>query len=124
MLLNSSQGNFNMATASAVAAEIWHSPAEQFGCAMQHASSSALDRLSYLLTGIRRFERVKEKSRGVFYCRSKAFLHFHEDPAGLFADLRTGSDWERFCVNSKDQEARLLRRIRHHLARSAFNHGA
>jgi hypothetical protein len=91
---------------------------------MKHASPAALDRLAQLLVGIRQFERVTEKSRGVFYCRSKAFLHFHEDPAGLFADLRTGSDWERFRVNSKEQQATLLRRIRHHLARSSVNHGA
>jgi hypothetical protein len=99
--------------------------APQFAiCAMKHASSAALDRLAQLLAGLRQFERVKEKSRGVFYCRSRAFLHFHEDPAGLFADLRTGSDWERFRVNSKEQQATLLRRIRHHLAWSSVNHGA
>jgi hypothetical protein len=93
-------------------------------CAMKHASPSALDRLARLLAGIRQFDHVKEKSRGVFYCRSKAFLQCQEDPAGLFADLRTGSDWERFRVNSREQQAALLRRIRHHLARSAFHHGA
>jgi hypothetical protein len=91
---------------------------------MKHASPATLDRLAQLLAGIRQFERIKEKSRGVFYCRSKAFLHFHEDPAGLFADLRRVSDWERFRVNSREQQAMLLRRIRHHLARSAINHGA
>ena len=91
---------------------------------MKHASSSALDQLAQLLAGIRQFDRVKEKSRGVFYCRSKAFLHFHEDPTGLFADLRTGSNWERFRVTSREQQAALLRRIRHHLARSVFHHGA
>ena len=91
---------------------------------MKHASSSALDQLAQLLAGIRQFDRVKEKSRGVFYCRSKAFLHFHEDATGLFADLRTGSNWERFRVNSREQQAALLRRIRHHLARSVLHHGA
>jgi hypothetical protein len=91
---------------------------------MKHASSAALDQLAQLLAGIRQFERVKEKSRGVFYCRSRAFLHFHEDPAGLFADLRTGSDWERLRISSKEQQAMLLRRIHHHLARSAADHGA
>jgi hypothetical protein len=91
---------------------------------MKHASPTALDRLAQLLAGLRQFERVKEKSRGVFYCRSKAFLHFHEDPAGMFADLRTGSDWQRFRVDSKEQQVTLLRRIRHHLAGSSVNHGA
>ena len=115
-----------MAIDGAAAVKIWHSPAH---CrprhrAMKHASPAALDQLTQLLARVRQFERVKEKSRGVFYCRSKAFLHFHEDPAGLFADLRTGSDWQRFRVNSQEQQATLLHRIRHHLARSSVNHGA
>ena len=29
-----------------------------------------------------------EKKRGVFYFKSRAFLHFHEDPKGMFADIR------------------------------------
>ena len=83
---------------------------------MKHATAAALDRLTALLAEVRQFEGVKEKSRGVFYCRSKAFLHFHEDPAGLFADLRTGADWERMPVNSKNEQAKLLQRVRRHLA--------
>ncbi len=90
---------------------------------MKHATPSALARLSGLLAGIRQFELVKERSRGVFYCCSKAFLHFHEDPAGLFADLRTGRDWQRLRVDSKADQAKLLRRIRRHLARSSVQHG-
>jgi hypothetical protein len=85
---------------------------------MKHATAAALNRLQGLLAGVRQLERMKEKSPGVFYWRSKAFLHFHEDPAGLFADIRTGSDWERLPVNSKADEAKLLRRIRSHLALS------
>ncbi len=85
---------------------------------MKHATAAALDRLTGLLADIRQFELMKEKSRGVFYCRSQAFLHFHEDPAGLFADLRIGSDWERMPVNSRRDQAKLLQRIRRHLAMS------
>jgi hypothetical protein len=83
---------------------------------MKHATATALDRLTALLADIRQLEHVKEKSRGIFYCRSKAFLHFHEDPAGLFADLRTSADWERMPVNSKSEQAKLLQRVRRHLA--------
>jgi hypothetical protein len=83
---------------------------------MKHATDSALDRLTSLLAAVRKFELVREKSRGVFYCRSKPLLHFHEDAAaGLFADLRIGSDWERMPVNANDEQAKLLRRIRHRL---------
>ena len=83
---------------------------------MKHATAAALDRLAALLADVRQLEHVKEKSRGVFYCRSKAFMHFHEDPAGLFADLRTGADWERMPVNSKNEQAKLLRLVRRHVA--------
>ena len=31
----------------------------------------------------------------MFYRRSAAFLHFHEDPAGFFADVRIGPGWLR-----------------------------
>jgi hypothetical protein len=55
---------------------------------MKHATAPALDRLEPLLAKVRRHGRLKEKSRGVFYFKSKAVLHFHEDPAGLFADFR------------------------------------
>ena len=85
---------------------------------MKHATGAALDRLKGLLADVRQLEPMKEKSPGVFYCRSRAFLHFHEDPVGLFADIRTGSDWERLSVNSKADQAKLLRRIRSHLALS------
>ncbi len=83
---------------------------------MKHATASALDRLTGLLAQIRQAQPLKEKSRGVFYCRAKAFLHFHEDPAGLFADIRTGADWERMPIDSKADRARLLRRVRRHVA--------
>jgi len=53
---------------------------------------------------------LRERSRGVFYLRSRAFLHFHEDPKGLFADLRTGA-WRRMRVSTKAEQARLLRAI-------------
>jgi hypothetical protein len=85
---------------------------------MKHATAAALDELTALLAEVRQLGHLKEKTRGVFYCRSKAFLHFHEDPAGLFADLRTGSDWQRMPVNDKAGQAELLRQIRRHLGAS------
>jgi hypothetical protein len=76
---------------------------------MKHATPHALDRLEPLLTELRRHDGLKEKSRGVFYFKSKATLHFHEDPAGLFADFRTTGDWQRFAVNTSGERAALLR---------------
>ena len=78
---------------------------------MKHATAASLDRLEELLGKLRQFGTLKEKSRGVFYLRSKAALHFHEDQAGLFADIRTGAEWERTAVNTDAEQAKLLRRI-------------
>ena len=78
---------------------------------MKHASPAALDQLTQLLARIRQFERVKEKSRGVFYCRSKAFLHFHEDPIGDHADVRGPDDFERFRCETPQETLALLGRI-------------
>lgn len=80
--------------------------------AMKHAGAEALDRLEDLLAAIRRLGLLQERSRGVFYCRSKSVLHFHEDPAGLFADLRGAVDFERFPVTGKAAQAALLRRVK------------
>lgn len=38
------------------------------------------------------------------------FLHFHEDPAGMFADLKTGDKFERFPANTRVEIAALLDR--------------
>lgn len=80
---------------------------------MRHAGSLALDRLEPLLARLRAFDALKERSRGVFYLRSRAFLHFHEDPAGLFADIRAadGRDFERLKVDDPAGAAALLRQV-------------
>jgi hypothetical protein len=86
---------------------------------MKHATASALDRLAPVLAKLRRHEGLKEKSCGVFYFKSKAVLHFHEDPAGLFADFRTTGDWRRFAVNTAGERTALLKAVDAFMARSS-----
>jgi hypothetical protein len=76
---------------------------------MKHATPAALDQLEPLLAELRTLD-LTEKSRGVFYRRSRAFLHFHEDPKGLFADIRdpSGADFERLDVTGPAGRERLL----------------
>jgi hypothetical protein len=54
---------------------------------MKHAGATALDQIEDLPAALRAIGGFKEKSRGVFYRKSQAFLHFHEDPSGLHADI-------------------------------------
>jgi hypothetical protein len=79
---------------------------------MRHATSAALDRLDDLLQAVRRqHPQLKERKRGAFYRGGAGWLHFHEDPAGLFADLKIGGTWERLPVNSAAERAALLARL-------------
>jgi hypothetical protein len=77
---------------------------------VRHARPAALDRLEPLLERLRGLSVLKEKSRGTFYVKGRAFLHFHEDPAGLFADVRAadGVDFERLRVEEPAERDALL----------------
>src|SRR5580704_11751365 len=80
-------------------------------CRMKHATAAALQVLSDLLDRIREKEGIREKKLGIFYRKSKSFLHFHEDPAGLFADLSAGVNFDRYPVNTKQEWQALLKAI-------------
>lgn len=58
---------------------------------VRHAGEQALDALESLLEEVRKQKSLRERKRGIFYKGPTAFLHFHEDPAGIFADLRRES---------------------------------
>ena len=77
---------------------------------MKHAGDLALDQLEALLAEVRALPGLTEKKRGTFYRKSRAFLHFHEDPKGLFADLRgiDGRDFERVDVTHEPGRRQLL----------------
>ena len=79
---------------------------------MRHARSEALDALEPLLVELRQVPGLVERKRGLFTRGSKAFLHFHEDPSGLHADVRLADGFERHRVETADERAELLARIR------------
>jgi hypothetical protein len=79
---------------------------------MRHATDAALDRLDGLLRQVRRrHPGLKERKRGAFYRGGQGWLHFHEDPAGLFADLKVDGAWSRQAVNSAAERQALLERL-------------
>ena len=86
---------------------------------MKHASDRALDSIEPLLCEIRELNGLVERKRGIWYLRSRAFLHFHEDPAGLFADLKVGPEFQRFRVVTAREHGKLLRRVQSLLADSS-----
>jgi hypothetical protein len=83
---------------------------------MKHASAQTLQQLSNLLDQIRQRQGLKEKKLGIFYRKSKSFLHFHEDPAGSFADLTVSETFKRYPVNTTKECKELLAAIDRTLA--------
>lgn len=79
---------------------------------MKHAGAETIKRLAGLLTKLRQRASLKEKTPGTFYVKSKAFLHFHEDPAGIFADVKLDlQDYSRYRVNTAAAQTALLKKI-------------
>src|SRR5262245_1539305 len=79
---------------------------------VKHAGPAALDTIEPMLAALRGLPGLKEKSRGTFYRGSKAFIHFHEDPAGMFADVRLTDEFERMRVSTGREQDACMRKIR------------
>jgi hypothetical protein len=85
---------------------------------LKHAGAAALTRLEPVLAQVRLFPGLKKKKLGSFYLRGSAFLHFHEDPAGLFADVKLdGKTFTRFAVSTADERETLLGALTQYFAK-------
>ena len=78
---------------------------------MRHARAEALDELEPFLEQLRTRAGLREKSRGVFYRGHDPFLHFHEDPTGMHADLKIDGSFERFRAQTARERGALLKRV-------------
>jgi hypothetical protein len=78
---------------------------------MKHAGPATLARIASLLDELRARQVLRETRPGVFSLKSRAFLHFHDDPSGVFADVRLADDFVRMPVTTRSEQADLLERI-------------
>ena len=78
---------------------------------MKHAGPDTLARIAPLLAELRARPGLRESRPGVFELKSRAFLHFHDDPAGVFADVRLAEVFVRLPVTSASEQSDLLDRI-------------
>jgi hypothetical protein len=76
---------------------------------MKHAGPQALAALEPLLRRIRGHSLLVERTPGSFYYKSKAFLHFHEDPTGTYADIKlSGDKFTRIPARTSQEHSYLL----------------
>ena len=85
---------------------------------MRHARAEDLEPFAGLLARLRALPGLTERSPGTFYRKSRAFLHFHHDPKGMFADVRgpDDGDFERLEVTAPADQAKLIAIARTRLA--------
>ena len=79
---------------------------------MRHADHKTPESINNVLLQLRANKALVERTPGSFYFKSKAFLHFREDPTGLFADVKRGLlGFKRMHVNTKLEQERFLNAV-------------
>jgi hypothetical protein len=74
---------------------------------MAHVGPNTLDQLEPLLAELRKLSII-EKSRGIFYTKRGAFVHFHGDAEGISADVKCKDGWERLPANTKSDFKKIV----------------
>ena len=76
---------------------------------MKHAGANTLAALGSLLSRVREHSALIERTPGSFYRKSKAYLHFHEDPTGIYADVKlAGNEFTRVRATTSQEQRHLL----------------
>jgi hypothetical protein len=85
---------------------------------VKHAGQATLASLEPLLQKLRKQTSLVERTPGSFYRKSKAYLHFHHDPSGIYADVKLDfAEFTRIRATTPDEQARLLSLIGESLKR-------
>ena len=78
---------------------------------MKHAQENILNKFNNQIDKLRQLEKLTEKKKGIFYKKSSAFLHFHQDNNILFADLKISNNWLRFRTEENQEWNILLEEV-------------
>jgi hypothetical protein len=73
--------------------------------------STTLERIGPLLAVLRGYSALSEIRPAVFHLGGRDFVHFHEMPEGIFADVRLAKGQVRMPVSTQPEQAELLERI-------------
>ena len=85
---------------------------------MKHAGPRTLAALAPLRRRLSEQPSLVERTPGCFYLKAVAFLHFHEDPTGTYADVKlAGVEFTRLRSTTKKEQSRLLALVTRKLRR-------
>ncbi len=80
---------------------------------MKHASQKTIQLIEPMLKDIRSIPGLVEKKSGIYYYKSRAFLHFHEEDSNTFADVRlVEPEFQRLPCTTENQQKQLIVKIR------------
>lgn len=72
---------------------------------------ATLDLLQPLLEVLRAHPALREVRPTAFHFDNRDFVHFHDEPEGIFADVRLRKGVVRMPASSSSEQAELLERI-------------
>ena len=89
---------------------------------MKHAGKETLTKIEPILKYLRQIPGTVERTPGCFYRGSSGFAHFHEDPAGIFADVKlNGKSFVRLRVSTKREQTQFLKAVKESLKERTFS---
>ncbi len=87
--------------------------------------SATLDCIAPLLAVLRGYSALREVRPTVFHLNGRDFIHFHEAPDGIFADVRLSKGQVRMSVSTQAEQSELLERIEDALSTlESHSHGS
>lgn len=90
---------------------------------MAHCPYEKVQHLRHEFDLISSWDGIKEKKPGIFYYRSKGFLHFHIKEKRIWADIRSGDSWgPEINISEKmtsSQRAAFLKIVEEHYKKTS-----
>lgn len=81
---------------------------------MARARKATLQQLDPWLEEVRGLgiDGLVEKANGAFYKRRAGILHFHEDDAGVYADVKVAGEWQRVAIDADRGKRKVIDLLR------------
>ena len=77
--------------------------------------NATLECITPLLEVLRAYPELREVRPTAFHLNGRDFIHFHDEPEGIFADVHLSKGRVRMPVSTRSEQSELLERIERNL---------